>query len=1016
MTCPDRLRLEILAERVVPSADLAEGNIPSWTAFASDGATTAIAADPARVADGAESLRFATGSGFDTGVRLASGPDPWDATRFRQLAFWALADNPHPAGFQGDQPVVVLATPTGSVTYTPAGQTLASGVWHRYHLPLDGGYGWQRAASGAPDLGRVTAVEFHFDTWDFGFTLNLDGVRFDDRAVDAAPPPGPLPPEGVTPGQVSPRVLLYAFDPVMENHGGRRLHEVYGWADPVSLTAAVLGDLAAASHGLYRPEVVETVVADEHPYFADGFQHTDAGFDAAWAGRDFHPAATFDYPRFVREHDLAARVDRGEVDEVWVYAPPIAGTYESVMAGAGAYWINGPTQPAGARAFPIMGLNYERGVGEAIHSFGHRAEGTLDHAYAGLAGDPENAWRRFTRLDKDAPGRGGAGTVHFPVNGLSDYDSANPRAVPSTADDWLNYPTAAGATRTVTAAEWSPAGADPQREYLDWWYAHLPHAPGRGPDGRLNDWWRYLGDLDAFTGGGDLTGADGSGRAWVTGVAAGEAVTGPRAVRGEALVDGVVGRMDLYVDGAYRGSDTVGPFTFTLDPAGLAPGPHTVEVRGYDVQAGTETRSPAVPFVVPGGAGTPPTVSPPGNRTVRAGQAAGPLAVTVADAETPAGRLVLTAASSNPLLVAAGGLRLGGDGGTRTLTVSPTAGQSGQAVITLTVIDADGRTAAAAFTLTVAPDVAPPVLVGGSGRAVVYTADGTLRPLPDPLPGFSGSVRTAVADLTGDGVPDDVVGTGPGGRTRVRVLDGADGHELFSVDPFEAAFTGGVFVAAGDLTGDGVADLVVCPDEGGGPRVRVFRGGDFVPVADFFGIDDPAFRGGARPAVGDLTGDGRGDLVVAAGLGGGPRVAVFDGTSLAAGAYTRKPFADFFAFEDSLRNGVYVAAGDLDGDGFAELVAGAGPGGGPRISAFAGQTLVLDHTPVRFTDFFADDPGGRDGVQVAAKDLDGDNRCDLVTGVTSGGGGRVRAYRGYDQTELLGADTLHGFSGGIFVG
>jgi hypothetical protein len=107
-----------------------------------------------------------------------------------------------------------------------------------------------------------------------------------------------------------------------------------------------------------------------------------------------------------------------------------------------------------------------------------------------------------------------------------------------------------------------------------------------------------------------------------------------------------------------------------------------------------------------------------------------------------------------------------------------------------------------------------------------------------------------------------------------------DQRELFAVDPFEAAFTGGVYVAAGDITGDGKADLVITPDEGGGPRCSVFDGSTFALLADFFGIEDPAFRGGARAAVSDVNGDGFGDLVVAAGFQGGPRVAAFSGKSL----------------------------------------------------------------------------------------------------------------------------------------
>jgi hypothetical protein len=71
-------------------------------------------------------------------------------------------------------------------------------------------------------------------------------------------------------------------------------------------------------------------------------------------------------------------------------------------------------------------------------------------------------------------------------------------------------------------------------------------------------------------------------------------------------------------------------------------------------------------------------------------------------------------------------------------------------------------------------------------------------------------------------------------------------------------------LVAGDLNGDNVADLVVSPDQGGGPRVRVFSGEDnFAPLADFFGIADANFRGGARVAVGDVNGDGVDDLIVA---------------------------------------------------------------------------------------------------------------------------------------------------------
>ena len=259
------------------------------------------------------------------------------------------------------------------------------------------------------------------------------------------------------------------------------------------------------------------------------------------------------------------------------------------------------------------------------------------------------------------------------------------------------------------------------------------------------------------------------------------------------------------------------------------------------------------------------------------------------------------------------------------------------------------------------------------------------------------------------------IGAEPGSVSDVHFIDPGTNSIVGRVRVYEDSFAGGVRTATGDLNNDGVSDLVVGPGSGGGPRVVVIDGQTGEPVLSFLAYEE-SFTGGVNVAIGDLDGDGQREILTGAGNGGGPLVRTFDvSIDSVTGAYlgvAPRPGADFFAYEGSFRGGVFVATGDLDADGADEIILGTGIGGGPQVRAVRGS---LDHTEL--LSFFAYEESARNGVRVAAGDLNGDDRDDIITGTGPGSGPRVRVFSGADGSELASFFAFdQSFRGGVDVG
>lgn len=276
---------------------------------------------------------------------------------------------------------------------------------------------------------------------------------------------------------------------------------------------------------------------------------------------------------------------------------------------------------------------------------------------------------------------------------------------------------------------------------------------------------------------------------------------------------------------------------------------------------------------------------------------------------------------------------------------------------------------------------------------------------------FGGGVRVALGDVTGDGVQDILCAAGPGGGPHVRVFDGVSLSEVHSFFAYGPNFTGGVYIAAGDINFDGIDDVILGAGEGGGPHVRVLYGHNFADMFNFFPY--PAtFTGGVRVAAGRVNNDVFADIIMGAGPGGGPHVRIYSGSNLAL-------LGDFFAFDPAFTGGVFVTAQNVSTLGDANVIVSAGAGGAPLVRAFPGAAFRgVPHLPPQsqqdFDAYSADFSGG---VRVATVDINGDSIDDYVTGAGPGGGPHVRMLNGVTLEEIDSFFALEpDFAGGLFVG
>lgn len=218
----------------------------------------------------------------------------------------------------------------------------------------------------------------------------------------------------------------------------------------------------------------------------------------------------------------------------------------------------------------------------------------------------------------------------------------------------------------------------------------------------------------------------------------------------------------------------------------------------------------------------------------------------------------------------------------------------------------------------------------------------------------------------------------------VDVYDSSADVRKFRIMAYENTFRGGVRVATGDINKDGTDDVIVVPGKGRKTDVKIYSGVDGTLLGSFVAFA-ATYKGGATVDVGDVNNDGWLDVVVGNGPGVIPEVQVWNvRNSINAPTLIRsiKPL------ETTFRGGMDVGVGDVNGDNFADIVVGRGSGGPATVQIFSGQNGALLKS---FNVYAATFKGG---INVDVGDFNQDGRADVVVGAGAGTLPEVSVFSG----------------------
>ena len=218
----------------------------------------------------------------------------------------------------------------------------------------------------------------------------------------------------------------------------------------------------------------------------------------------------------------------------------------------------------------------------------------------------------------------------------------------------------------------------------------------------------------------------------------------------------------------------------------------------------------------------------------------------------------------------------------------------------------------------------------GGGVVEITTQNGRVQQIV-PFAGYTGLLSVNAIDRTGEGIADGllVAVASPGAAPHIMVIDAATGRSALSFFAFDPGFLGGLSVSSGlsAIGATNTAVIVAGAGAGAQPSVSVFNAVTGRFINQFYAFA-PEYNGGVNVAMSNP--DSTGQSIVVVGAKTVAHVVAFDLN------HTNRPVASFLAFGANII-GANVSVGDIDSDGTNNIVVGAGAGGAPSVAIYTSR-------------------------------------------------------------------------------